>query len=84
MIDLPLKAKIECTDGYGGQSVTVIVDRSTAHVTHLVVKEKKLPHTRRLVPVEHIQESSHDLIRLNCTLAELAEMNPFMVDSYVE
>lgn len=84
MIDLPLKAKVECTDGHGGQSVTVIVERNSAHVTHLVVKEKKFPYTQRLVPVDLIGDIADTVIRLNCSLAELSAMETFIVDRYVQ
>lgn len=84
MVDLPLKAKVECNDGYGGQSITVIVERNSAHVTHLVVKEKKFPYTQRLVPVEQVGKIANDVIRLNCSLAELSAMEPFIVDRYVQ
>ncbi len=84
MIDLPLKAKVECTDGRGGESVTVIVERKSAHVTHLVIKQKKFPHTQHLVPIDRVEQTSPDLIRLNCSQAELLEMEPFIVERYVQ
>ena len=37
-----------------------------------------------MVPVAWVEHSSHDLIRLNCTMAKLSEMKPFIVDKYVE
>ena len=70
MIDIPLHAKVACSDGTCGQSVSVIVDPKTLRVTHYVVQEEKRPHTQRLVPMDRVVETSADLIRLSCTVDE--------------
>jgi uncharacterized membrane protein len=85
MAEIPIHAKVECSDGPGGESITVIVNPVTSKVTHLVVEDKRAPDpTPRLVPVEQIAASTSDRIRLRCTKAELAAMHPFVTTHYVQ
>jgi sporulation protein YlmC with PRC-barrel domain len=83
--DIPMDAKVQCTDGKCGKSTFVIVNPVKKVVTHFVVKYKKLPENPdRLVSVDKIADISADLIKLNCTRAELAAMKPFTTTHYVE
>jgi uncharacterized membrane protein len=85
MAEIPIHAKVECSDGPGGESITVIVNPVTTKVTHLVVENKHAPDpTPRLVPVDHITTTSSDRILLRCTQAELAVMHPFVTTHYVQ
>lgn len=85
MTDIPMDAKVRCTDGKCGKSTYVIVNPVKKAVTHFVVKYKKLPENPdRLVPVQMIADISANLISLSCTRAELAEMQPFTTTRYVE
>ena len=81
-MDIPLNANVECTDGLSGRSTYVIVNPIAQQVTHFVVKEKKRPHTERLVSLDKIEETTPNLIRLRCTKNELAKMEPF-IGTYV-
>ena len=83
--DIPMDAKVQCTDGKCGKSTFVIVNPVKRAVTHFVVKYKKLPdNPDRLVPVEEIADISEGLIKLNCSRAELAEMKPFTTTRFVQ
>lgn len=82
MKEIPLNAKVECADGPAGQSIKVIVDPKSLQVTHFVVKEKARPHTKRLVPVDQVADTTAASVRLSCTVSELAEMQPFVVTEY--
>ena len=85
MIDIPLHAKVECTDGPCGESTDVIVNPLNRKVTHFVVRDIKLPDSGdRLVPVDRVEKTSHGSIRLNCSKDELAGMDPFTATRYVE
>jgi sporulation protein YlmC with PRC-barrel domain len=85
MKDIPIKARVRCTDGKCGQSTYLIVNPVKKAVTHFVVKYKKLPdNPDRLVPVEKIAEISGDVIHLNCSRAELADMHPFTTKRFVQ
>jgi len=81
--DIPLDANVECTDGLSGRSTYVIVNPIAQQVTHFVVKEKKRPHTERLVSLDKIEETTPNLIRLRCTKNELAKMDPFVETHYI-
>jgi sporulation protein YlmC with PRC-barrel domain len=52
-------------------------------VTHLVVREKGLHHTERLVPFDEIAETTADLICLRCTRGELIAKEPFFETQYL-
>jgi uncharacterized membrane protein len=82
--EISVNAEVECSDGPGGETITVIVNPVTGKVTHLVVEDKHAPDpTPRLVPVDQIAATSSDRVRLRCTKAELAAMHPFVTTHYV-
>jgi uncharacterized membrane protein len=80
--EIHLGAKVECTDGPAGQATRIIVDPGTLQVAHYIVREKKRPHTERIVPVDQIEKATAGMINLRCSLAELAEMKPFVITQY--
>jgi uncharacterized membrane protein/sporulation protein YlmC with PRC-barrel domain len=85
MIDIPLDAKVESTDGYAGQSSHVIINPIAKDVTHFVVKtEEQGEKVDRLVPMEKVVETGPNLIRLSVTTDELAEMEPFTSSHYMK
>jgi uncharacterized membrane protein len=84
MKDIPLNAKVVCTDGPGGESTHVVANPVTRQVTYFVVREKAKGHTERLVPIERVTQTTHNLIQLDCTLAELAEIEPFVETHYIK
>lgn len=85
MKEIPTDAKVECADGPCGRSTDLIVNPVQRRITHLVVKDETLPGSPdRLVPVEQVAEASSTLIRLRCTRAEVAEMQPFTTTRYVQ
>jgi uncharacterized membrane protein len=75
--EISIRAEVECTDGPAGQSTNLIVDPKTLKVSHYAVKEKRSPHTERLVPVEQVAESTPELLRLSCTIEELSALPAF-------
>jgi len=78
VIDIPLSARVECADGPGGRSSYVIFAPETGRVTHFVVEQKRLRPTERLVPIDWVAETTHDLIHLHCTRDALATLEPFV------
>ena len=85
MTHIPLHAKVQCTDGACGESITVIVNPTTQSVTHFVVKDKSLPDpNERLVPVDQVEEATSQMIRLRCTKTGLAEMEPFTETQFIK
>jgi len=77
-MNIPMNVDVYCNDGLCGHSSEVIVTSTTKQVTHLVVKEKHAPHTEYMVPITQIMDSTPDMIKLNCTSAGLAAMEPFI------
>lgn len=77
-MNLPMNVDVYCSDGLCGHASQVIVDPTNKQVTHLVVKEKHFPHTEYMAPVEQIMDSTPDMIKLRCTIAGLATMDPFI------
>lgn len=78
MVDVPVYARVECTDGLDGQSVGVIIDPMTWQVTHFLIQESRLSHTEHLVPACSVVDTTPDLVRLRCSKSELAAMPPLV------
>jgi sporulation protein YlmC with PRC-barrel domain len=83
VLDLPMTADVYCADGHGGHSTYVIGNPDTQQVTHLVVKEDRIPFAERVVSIDHVVETTHEMIRLRCTKNELAQMPPFIQTEYI-
>jgi uncharacterized membrane protein len=85
MQEIPVNARVECTDGPCGTSVAVIVNPTRRTVTFFVVEDKSfLDPNQRLVPIEQVAETTSDLIRLQCSKAELAEMEHFVERHFID
>jgi uncharacterized protein YrrD len=84
MRDIPLDAKVICTDGYGGRSSYVIINPISDQVTHIVVRQNGIHHTERLVPVALVKETTPDTIHLGCAKSELATMEPFIERRFIQ
>lgn len=82
MIDLPMKAEVHCPDGLAGLSTYVIGDPSNSQITHLVVKSFRPPFRETLVPVDQVEGTTDDRIKLKCSRDELNKMEPFEVEEY--
>ena len=77
-MNIPMNVDVYCSDGLCGRSDQVIVDPAKKQVTHLVVKQKDTPHTEYMAPIDQVMDSTPDMIKLRCTIAELATMDPFI------
>ena len=83
MMDIPMNADVQCTDGRGGQATSVVLNPVTRRVTHLVVKEDSFPRHKRLVPVEMVAETNPDHIYLKCTQQELHGLDLFVETEFL-
>jgi uncharacterized membrane protein len=81
MTHIPIEAKVTCADGVCGKSVAVIVHPIRRRLTHLVVSDGT---AQRLVPMEQVEATSSESVRLRCTQAQLAEMESFVETHYVQ
>ena len=68
-------ADVSCTDGTCGQLNRVVVDPVARAVTHLVVEPEHRQGLGRLVPLDLVDGVNGE-IRLRCTLAEFAKLDP--------
>jgi hypothetical protein len=83
-MEIPVNAKVECTDGIYGRSVYVLIDPVIDQVMHLVVKADTFPNTETIVPISFVSETNFENIRLSCSRAELERMAPFIQTEFLE
>jgi sporulation protein YlmC with PRC-barrel domain len=83
-MELPVNAKVMCTDGHCGRSTHVVLNPSTEEITHIVVKEEKPPHAELLVPAGGVTATTRDSITLRYSREELARLEPFVETEYIE
>ena len=82
---IPLNAKVMCTDGLAGESISIVVNPETKRATHLVVQDKTFPNMMEwLVPLEKVTHATSRQIKLDCTREELSQMQPFTRQHYLE
>jgi len=86
MSEISVDAQVECVDGPCGQVITMIVDRQTHKVTHLVIEDETLPYKpyQRMVPIDQLAEATGDLVRLRCKRDDVAEMEHFTETHYIK
>jgi hypothetical protein len=84
MIGLPMKAEIHCWDGVAGRSTYAIGNPVTHQLTHLVVKSNELPFHEALAPVDQVNETTPDRIKLKCTRNDLVNMEPYEYDEFIQ
>jgi uncharacterized membrane protein len=83
--NIPVGAKVICSDGKEGQSSAVVVDPATKVLTYVAVVEKSLLRgEERLVPIDRVEKTTRDTIYLNCTLEEVLQMPAFTRTRYME
>ncbi len=85
MTDMPLKAKVQCSDGACGKVTNVVINPVTQHVSHIAIENKDLPkNSTRLIPLDLVASSTPSEVVLKCSIADVAAMQPFVVDSFVK
>ena len=82
-MDIPINAKVNCSEGPCGHSVLVILKPTTQEITHVVLSNDSSPETEYLVSVEHIAESTPDRIWLNFSREELLKMPVFAKEEFI-
>ena len=81
--DIPIKAEVRCDDGVAGTSEAVIVDPLKREITHLVLRERRFPHTERLVPVDLIARTTEEEVHLRCSTAEVKKLASFVEAEFI-
>ena len=79
----PLNVDVHCTDGLCGRSTHIILNPVTEQVSHIVVKEEKLPGVERLVSVKLIASTAAKVILLNCTKEIFAKLELFNQPDFI-
>ena len=70
-------SEVSCTDGDAGELTRVVFDPVADVLTHLVVEPKGRLGLARLVPIDLVfAVEAGEPIRLGCTLAEFAHLDP--------
>lgn len=82
-MDIPLNAKVYCTNGIFGRSTRVILNPKDKKISHIVVKEDRKPHLERNVPTRMVQQASPQEIQLNCTQEKAQKTETFIAIEYV-
>ena len=82
-MDIPIDVEVFCTTERCGHSTYLIINPVNDEITHLVVAGKDFPHIERLVPVEHIAETSQNSIHLDCSLKDFNEMVAFEETDFI-
>jgi len=82
-MDIPLNAKVRCTDGVAGRSPCIILNPITQEITHFVLKSKGMLEHEKLVPISLITKSTPRTIHLRCTTHDLAKLEPFEKGEYI-
>jgi hypothetical protein len=83
-MEIPIKAKVQCTDGPAGEATHLIVHPATRRVTRIVVKEVRSPHAERLVPFRLVEGTTVAEIHLRCSRQEVSRMQSFVRTEIVE
>lgn len=83
-MEIPIRAKVLCSDGPGGEATHVVIHPATRQVTRLVVKERRSPHIERLVPLRLVQNAGPRQVRLNCSQRELYHMRTYLRTKLIE
>lgn len=75
MSQFTIGAEASCADGVCGEVSRVVIDPVARAVTHLVIEPRHHQGLGRLVPLDLVDASTGE-IRLRCTTAEFAELDP--------
>lgn len=66
---------IEATDGKVGQVDEFLIDPASEHITHLVMKEGHLWHTKEIaIPASEIDRVENDVVRLKISKAQIESL----------
>lgn len=85
MKDIPLNATVEGIEGEVGQSTHIIINPVNRQVTHFVTQVSREGEiSDHLVPLEAVEDTSHDRIWVKLGSDELASLPRFTVNHYLK
>jgi hypothetical protein len=83
-MEISIKARVQCTDGPGGEATHFIVHPATNRITKVIVREAQAPHVERIVPFRFVEGATADQIRLRCSRQEVSKMQAFTRTEFVK
>jgi sporulation protein YlmC with PRC-barrel domain len=83
LMDIPMDVHVICDSKICGRSTQLVINPVNEQVTHLVVSENVFPNVERLVPIKYLVETSQDWIKLSCSPAEFASLEPFIETDFI-
>lgn len=83
MIDLPTDAEVSCSDDTIGIFTYAVSHPVNHQITHLVVQSHLPPHYEYLVPIELVEETTRNMIKLKCTQEEFQQMILFKFEEFI-
>ncbi len=82
-MNIPLNATVYTQDGQIGRSACIILNPIDQTVTHFVLQRNDLFGYQELVPVTLIKEATLDMLLLNCSTQDLADLEPFTKSEFI-
>ena len=83
-MDVPIGAKVYCTDGACGFVTHAILNPDTKEVTHMVVQEEDPQYRKIVIPIDWIVESTPKRIRIRSRLDELSRLEDFEETRFIQ
>jgi len=77
-MEISLNAQVECIDGVCGRITYMLINPVIDKVVYLVVKEVGAPCAEYIVPIDLVDITNTNTILLDCTKAELVEMEAWL------
>jgi len=78
-VEIKLLAPAYCTDGLGGQVSHVLINERSWKISYIVVKDGSRDSGDWIVPLQFLESSSENELRLSRTTAQLRQFEPFTV-----
>jgi hypothetical protein len=75
-MNVSMRANVECQEGHCGRITSIVVERLTRKITHIVVREPGPGGSDRLVSGEEVSSANRSAVVLRTSRARIAQMPP--------
>jgi hypothetical protein len=75
-MNVSMRANVECQEGHCGRITSIVVERLTKKITHIIVREPGPGGSDRLVSGEEVSSANRSAIILRTTRSRIAQMPP--------
>jgi sporulation protein YlmC with PRC-barrel domain len=83
-MDIPLNARVMCSDGAAGHTADILVNPDTREVTHVVVRTAGIFGYDVVLPIDAVTKTTPEEVRVRLLRRELAALPPFEENDAVE